>query len=292
MILPNFFILGAPRAATTFLYRALLQHPHIFLSRIKEPSFFSEDARQPSWYTPRASQKRITTWEEYLALFAGAAGFPARGEASTVYLADPHAAKRIKTRLAEPARFIAVLRNPVERAYSHYVYHRMLNVEPEPEFEGALRDECRRQQHHWNMQWRYRETGLYAHHLQHYWDVFDSHQFLVLLHEDFQHPEQVFARVLTFLGVEEHVLPTDDKVNQSGTSRGSLASWLLQSKNPVKLIARRIMPAPVRRHMRQRLTQAPPPMPPAVRQQLVSYYRPDIEQLERLIGRDLEAWKH
>ncbi len=292
MIPPNFFILGAPRAATTFLYRALSEHPHIFMSTVKETGFFSEDGRQSPWFTPVASTgKKIRTWAEYLALFASAGSYPVRGEASTGYLADPHAAEQIQRRLDKSPRFIAILRNPVERAYSHFIYHRMINVEPAKSFEEALKDEPRRQAKNWNIQWRYRETGLYGEHLERYMKLFGPERFLVLLHEDFADPQKVFERTFQFLQVERASIHMDNKVNQSGVSRGTMASWLLQKDNPLKLLARRILPPSARRRLRNRLTDKPPALSPATQEELLAFYRQDMVKTERLIGQSLDPWR-
>lgn len=292
MTRPNFFILGAPRAATTFLYRALSEHPQIFMSAVKETGFFSEDARPSRWFTPVApTGKKIQTWAEYLGLFSTAGSYPIRGEASTGYLADPHAAEQIQHRLDDPPRFIAILRNPVERAYSHFIYHRMINVEPAKTFEEALKDEPQRQAQNWNIQWRYRETGLYGEHLERYMELFGPKQFLVLLHEDFADPQKVFERTFQFLNVKSVPIHMDNKVNQSGVSRGAIASWLLQKDNPLKLLARRILPPSTRRHLRNRLTDQPPALSLATQEELLAFYRQDMEKTERLIGQSLDPWR-
>lgn len=291
MIPPNFFIIGAPRAATTFLYRAVMEHPRIFMSSVKETGFFSFDKRNPELYVPVPRTNDVRSWPEYLGLFASGSTYAIRGEASTGYLADAHAAQQIKSRLGLVPRFIAVLRNPIERAYSHFVYHRMLNVEPATTFEEALADEPRRREQNWNRQWRYQETGLYGQHLENYFNLFKPEQFLILLHEDFLNPQKTFERVFQFLEVGPWSVELEDQVNQSGVSRGSLASWLLQSKNPVKLIARRILPATARRRLRSHLTDKPPEISPNTRNALLAYYREDIEKTQQLIGRNLEHWR-
>lgn len=290
MTAPNFFILGAPRSATTFLYRAVAQHPQVFMSAVKEPGFFSGDQRDPAWVTP-VDPPQKSTWEEYLKLFEDGDGFPVRGEASTVYLADQHTAERMRGRLTDPPYLVAVLRNPADRAYSHYVYHRMQNVEPASTFEEALADEPRRRASNWNMQWRYQETGLYSRHLDTYIRIFGRDRLLVLLHEDFSDEPRVLDRLFRFLHVDPDVpIDLEGKVNESGVSKNSLASWILKHKNPVKLAARRLLPNTVRKRLRHQLTDRPPELRLATRSQLVAYYCDDIEKTAELIGRDLKSW--
>lgn len=288
---PNFLILGAPRSATTFLYRAVSQHPEIYMSPVKEPAFFSHDQRNPAWVTPVAAPKGIVTWPEYLKLFAAGSRYRIRGEASTGYLADAYAAERIKHWLGDTLSMVVVLRHPADRAYSHYVYHRMGMVEPAPTFEEALADEDNRRARNWNMQWRYRETGLYGQHLARYRELFGSDRLLIFLHEDFADAPRVFRQLFEFLGVDTDVaINLDGKVNESGVSKNSFASWILQNRNPVKHLARKILPPAARAQLRHQLTDHPPAMTARTRQDLVAFYREDILKTATLIGRDLSAW--
>src|SRR2546430_3395564 len=114
---PNFFLVGAAKSGTTSLYAALGAHPQIFLSRLREPHFFStfEVARQT------ARLHGIVRDEgRYLELFRDAASEPVVGEGSTSYLWDAAAPERI-AHSAPGAKIVAILRDPVVRAYSHYL---------------------------------------------------------------------------------------------------------------------------------------------------------------------------
>ncbi|MGQ9662575.1 MAG: sulfotransferase domain-containing protein [Kiritimatiellia bacterium] len=129
MTLPNFLIVGAPKAGTTSLFDYLGQHPEVYTPPVKEPCFFSSGL--PAFTHDLA---------EYEALFAGQTTQTAIGEASTTYLYDPDAARRIHDLLPE-ARIIIMLRNPAERAYSEWAYN-ALQLACEPlSFEAALEAE-------------------------------------------------------------------------------------------------------------------------------------------------------
>ena len=261
------------------------------MSAFKEPGFFSHDQRTPDWVSPMGASNHIRSWDEYLHLFDGSESSPIRGEASTTYLADGHAAQRIKERLTEPPRMIAILRNPVDRAYSHYVYHRMLHTEPAGRFEEALADEANRAEKNWNILWRYREAGLYGSQIARYYELFGKDRLLILLTEDFRDQARVLERVFDFLGLDKTVpIKLEGKVNQSGVSKGSMASWILKSRNPLKLIARRLLPARMRSRLRNQLTDKPPDMRVDTRRELESFYRDDILRTQELIGRDLTEW--
>ena len=114
---PNFFIVGAPKAGTTSLYKYLESHPDIFMSALKETNYFSftEIEEQKLYYR----EKGVSDWNSYLSLFENASGKKAIGEASVSYLFYPKTARAIKEKFSD-ARIIIMLRNPAERALSHY----------------------------------------------------------------------------------------------------------------------------------------------------------------------------
>ena len=103
MPLPNFFVIGAPKAGTTALYRALTEHPEIYVPKLKEPHFFSYDPTAPDWKTVRSTRRerhmRVTAPLDYFRLFSEATGYKAVGEASTSYLRSKLAPQRIREQL-------------------------------------------------------------------------------------------------------------------------------------------------------------------------------------------------
>jgi hypothetical protein len=115
---PNFFIVGAPKAGTTSLHAQLQSVPGIFMSRIKEPNYFSRTL------IPDDHQVRpIRDSQKYLQLFDGVTSEAVVGEASPTYLADPDAPRLIHD-VSPEARILISLRDPVERAFSHYLMMR------------------------------------------------------------------------------------------------------------------------------------------------------------------------
>ena len=111
MTLPNFLIIGAPKAGTTSLYSYFREHPAIFMPELKEPRFFGYEGQGDRIRFP------VRTLEEYTALFDGVTTETAIGEATPHYLVYPVAAQRIRD-LIPGVRLIASLRDPVDRAYS------------------------------------------------------------------------------------------------------------------------------------------------------------------------------
>ena len=129
MTLPNFLIIGAMKSGTTSLYHYLKQHPQIYMSSIKEPNFFALEGSNLDFNGAEGKEQiqrlikreSIINIEEYRALFRRAAHETAIGEASPMYLYSPEAPYRIRYYVPE-AKLITILRNPVERAYSAFLY--------------------------------------------------------------------------------------------------------------------------------------------------------------------------
>ena len=211
--LPDFLILGAQKAGTTALYSYLRRHPAIVGPWWKEVSFFDRHfARGESWYRgqfPTRAQRRLVTRRTGAEVLAG--------EASPGYLFHPFAADRVAA-LLPTARLIALLRNPVDRALSHYNHEVAFSREP-LSFEEAIAAEPERMRgelermrdpsyfsHAW-WNFTYVGRGRYAEQLERWLAVFPRERILVLAsNELLERPAKTYARVLEFLGVPPHRL--------------------------------------------------------------------------------------
>ena len=152
---PSFLIVGAQKSGTTSLYHYLSQHPQVFMSSVKEPNFFAFEGQQVDYRGPAGQPASInlysvTDWDDYQRLFADAGAAVALGEASTLYMAVPGTAERIRQRIPD-VRIIAILRDPVDRAFSSYLHCRRTGREPYAEFETALQHERERIADNWGI---------------------------------------------------------------------------------------------------------------------------------------------
>lgn len=319
---PTFLIAGAPRCGTTSLHRYLDQHPDIHMSPVKEPHFFDAawDEAETETETGTAgtggeaagtADAPDRVWQEYLDLFAGAGDAAAVGEATPDYLWHPKAADRIRRTLPE-VRIVVLLRDPVERAHSHY----LLRVRDRGEtraFPDFVRDEIE----DWK-RWRDGEAGtadagsdrggwghsegghgevvrmgLYGDHLARFLDAFGAdrvrvHTFDALANE----PRAVLEDLAGFLGVDPAPMAdvdTSTAHHAFGVPRGPVSRWLRRSPT-VRAVARRLLPRRVRRALGQRVllkeADRPPLAPEAVRL-LVPVYAPQVDRVEELLGRSL-----
>jgi hypothetical protein len=202
--LPDFLVIGAQKAGTTALYAYLRWHPAVTGPSWKEVSFFDRHWwRGERWYRgqfPLRSAGRLV------------------GEASPSYLFHPLAPERVRSLLPD-ARLIALLRDPVERAYSQYQHEVALGREP-LSFEDALEAEEERTRGEverlvadpraFSRDWwdhTYAARGLYAEQLERWLAVFPRNQLLVVATDELgEKPAETYAAVLSFLGVEPHTL--------------------------------------------------------------------------------------
>jgi len=206
--LPDYLIIGAQKAGTTSLQKALANHPDICASLVKEVHYFDVHYdRGEAWY--RAHFAR-----ESDAARARLQGRPfATGEATPFYLAHPQAAQRAARTIPE-ARLIVLLRDPIERAYSQYA-HEVRQGREHASVRDALSRELRRGSvgpsappvgmSAWDLRYRsYLYRGLYARQLATWMSWFPPDQFLILRSESyFAQPLQTLDQVCTFLGVRK-----------------------------------------------------------------------------------------
>lgn len=200
---PNFFILGAGKCGTTSLYFYLKQHPEIYLSPIKEPTFFCEEFQV------------VKNPIKYFNLFELAKNEKIIGEASHAYLSSPASANVLKALFPE-AKFVVILRNPADRAYSLYHHMRGHGYEAITTFEKALKAEDARflspnfnrtcPQYFYNF--LYFRSGLYGEQLERYYRLFDEDKIHVLtLNELETDPHGSVRGIFNFLGVNPDFTP-------------------------------------------------------------------------------------
>lgn len=273
MTLPNFLVIGAPKAGTTSLYVHLRAHPEIFMPELKEPRFFGYEGRGGREKFP------IQTLEEYAALFAGVAGETAIGEATPHYLIYPNAAERIRALLPQ-AKLIASLRDPVERSYSVYQMNRRnRGLNADVPFLAAIETDH-----------NLRET--YHAMLERYFQRFPPGQLRMILLEDLERsPATTMRGLYAFLGVDPGFAPDLSKIaNPGGEPRNRLLHRLLS--DPRLRGLSRGFPEPVVERLRATRSRnlQKQPLRPEDRRKAIGFFREDILRTQDLIGRDLSAW--
>ena len=296
MVMPNFLIIGAAKSGTTSLYHYLKQSPQIYMSPIKEPYFFAVEGEALRFRGPEDGLRRnaITTIDSYRVLFNEVSNELAIGEASTLYLYEPKAPRRIHHYVPR-VKLIAILRNPVDRAYSNFLYMSRRQLEPLPDFVQALREEEARIRNDWSPSWHYMRRGFYCAQLKRYFSLFEPSQIRVWLYEDLcDDSMDLVQSTCRFLGVDDSFVPDVSTVhNVSGLPKSALIHRLIRKSKPIKPLVKPLLPAIVRELISKKLRGlyvVKPPLPQQVRRQLMKAYREDILALQDLIQRDLSGW--
>ena len=300
MAYPDFFVIGAPKAGSTALHAALDRHPQLFLSAVKEPKFFlteGDPARPTGPGDAHSVQEWICRPADYQALFADAPAGQLRGESTPFYLWSTAAHRRIKATVPD-AKMIAVVRDPVDRAYSNWTHLWCDGYEPEPDFLTACRLQDARAAAGWAPFWRYLEVGRYGEQLAALYSVFPREQVHVLRYRDLvDRPAQTLDAVCAFLGVEP------GRIDAVGSA--NVSTWVPDT--PVNTVLRRAIRggahlgqfAPpqfwrtVEKPLRKALHRGHrnrPELPEAVRTQLTPYFTDDVALLGDLTGDSFADW--
>ncbi|MGH8773917.1 MAG: sulfotransferase family protein [Jiangellaceae bacterium] len=263
--LPNFVVIGAMRSGSTSLYKYLQDHPQIFMPR-KEIHFFDRKwDRGLDWYRSR---------------FEGYAGEPAVGEATPTYLAEPVALDRME-RVIPEARLVAILRNPVDRAYSHYWMERIRERERRS-FEEAIAEETEGQD-----ETDYLARGRYQPQLEEVCERFPRSRVLVALLDDLRdEPAATYAQVCRFLGVDDDFVPRrlGDRVNRFVAFRSMRLRRVRRSLPKLLRIGRIVGKL-------NAVEGGYPPMADDTRARLTLWFDDDNAALAKWLDRDLSAWR-
>jgi hypothetical protein len=299
--LPDFFVIGAPKAGTTAVHAALANHPQLHLSKVKEPKFYLDDgARPPRHSGPGdAHSDREWVWRrpDYEALFAGAPPGCLRGESTPFYLSDYEAQRRIHDEIPE-AKLIAILRDPVDRAYSNWTHLWSDGLEPVSDFERACDLEAERAAAGWAPFWRYTGLGMYGRHLQHLFTHFPPEQVFVLRYRDLvDEPNTTLNRICDFLGVASDVVTDVPSRNVSTYVAPSRYARVLQEVVRGGAAIGRFFPPKLWRQASvpllwalQRQGANRPELLVDQRRRMVARFADDIRLLEQITGVSYSDW--
>jgi len=278
--MPDFLVIGMAKSGTTSLYGLITAHPDVLPARVKETYYFSDPAawqgRNMLWYRghfPTVLHMRYLSWRHGRKILSG--------EASSSYLFWPEVPGRVRAALPD-VRLIAILRNPVDRAYSEYG-RRVRERRESRTFEDAIAAEDGMMSHgqekdapkparHDPRIYPYLGRSHYAEQLGRWFDHFDRDRLLILTLEELEADRQgVLDRVFGFLGLEQ--LDTGLLGNVSD-------SWVRQFE-----------PDPSRPVDPGLLNVASyPAMNPETRRMLLDHFRPHNERLSALLGGGRLDW--
>jgi hypothetical protein len=301
--LPDFLLVGAPKAGTTALHAALARHPELFLSPVKEPKYYlCGDSPPPAYRGPGdAHSNREWIWQRqrYLDLFEQAGDDQQAGESTPFYLYHRDARRRIAADLPR-ARLVAVLRDPVDRAYSNWMHLWADGLEPCSDVVEACAREQGRVDAGWAPFWHYRGLGMYGRQLADLFEHFPREQVLVLRYRSLvDDPHTALNRVCRFLGVSEDVVTDIPTGNSKPFVNASLRTKVLGPVVRAGAAAGQFLPPqawrnlsrPLVGQLHQRGSTARPRLTSEQGEALRTPFLEDIALLEQLTGESYDDWR-
>lgn len=295
MPFPNLFIVGAPKCGTTSMHTYLGQHPDIFMCEPKEPYYFLTDMPHKDRFNAKA----------YFALFKQAKNVKYAGESSVVYLYSRTAASKIHS-FCSTARIIIMLRNPIDLLYS--LHHQLLHIGNEDifDFAEALAVEPDRaagkripSSASFPHGLLYRKIVDFPPQITRYFNAFGRDAVKIIIFDDFfQDAAREYQQTLQWLGLRDDV-QVDLNIRNIAQPLPNLVIQRFLRRNAVlrlfraamhRLVPNSIIAAVQRAIGAATQKQRPKTMNSELRARLQEELRPQVEQLSKLIGRDLTHW--
>lgn len=309
---PNFLIVGAVKAGTTSLHEYLQMHPQVYMSPVKETNYFSDadmlfdhfnvDYRQDinvalDKYLAGPMDTKIhiahvRTAEQYALLYKNVHNELAIGEVSNSYLYCPGTAARIRAELPD-AKIVMILRNPIERLYSQFLMNVKLGKIAERDLLKEIAADQAKAIKGWGVSHLYLEVGAYYAQVKRYFDLFPKEQIKVMFYDDYKRdPKKAMRDLFTFLGVDPAFEPDmSQRYNEAGMPRfGKLNYWLTQIG--VYGLVKRLFSAGLKEKLKSLIYTRKniPTIQPEEKAWLVEYYKVDVQNLSKLINKDLNHW--
>jgi len=274
IVLPTFLYIGAEKAGSTWIHKALREHPQVFVPVAKDLGFFDQQYR------------RGIEW--YASFFAPAGGrAKARGEISHNYFLSEETAQRIHKHLPE-VKLISCLRNPVDRTISAFMYYRKMEITSKTTFEEfAFRTDILK-------------CSDYYNNLVSYFRLFPKNNISVLLFDDLKADPSKFAKTIyDFIGVDSEFVASviDERLLPAAEPRWDFSAHLVykaaqfvRRKGLLNFLGR-AKRNPFLNYVLYREVQERKQVPSHLRSKLRGYFEQDYGKLSELIERPLpEAW--
>ncbi len=295
---PQFIVAGTARAGTTSLNSYLQQHPELFLPVVKEPCFFSFAGEKIDYKNGKFAFA-ITSIDDYNKLYKKALAYQVTGDISTPYLYKYEKTIQNLKKFHDDysaVKIIIILRNPVDRAYSQYLW-RVRDGREELSFEDAISSEENRMKENYSFDYFYVDRGMYHDQVKAYIDNFKFVK--IILFEDLKdHTKETLSSICDFLKVDNDFLFVKRTAqNSSFLPKSTMLNKLLTMESKTKFKFLSYIPENIKSTIKEQFmrlnssSKKNPDILAATRIKLVSFYSNDINKLEKLIGRDLSNWK-
>jgi hypothetical protein len=308
--LPNFFIVGAAKSGTTSLYEYMKMHPEVYMAPIKETHHFSTDIDNTKFRAnyARSLNKDLSKFlegdmsdgifhafvkdgDQYQKLFKKVRDEKAIGEVTNSYLYSEKAAGNILEKFPQ-AKIIMMLRNPIDRAFSHYLMDLRIGYET-ADFMTAVKKDMARNPKGWGISNLYVEIGMYYEQVKRYKEIFPERQLRIYLFDDFiKNPGAVVKDMFSFLDVStEAPIDFSQKFNPSFIPKNKIIGKLNTQKR-VKDWLKGVLPKSVKSKFKKTFytDKDLPKIKPEERKFLAEIFKDDVSRLGHLLNKDLSGW--
>lgn len=292
---PDFLIIGAAKSGTTSLFRYLRQQDDVLLPEMKEPEYFAYGTREvPS---PDFNDT-VEDFGRYVYLFGKAGEGKITVEASN-YMCFPHVSEEIKSKFLE-VKLIAIIRNPVDRAHSHYHHDRRALLEPIGAFREAVEAELRALDENWEVGKHprpYLRFSLYGKQLQRYYNQFSPSQVKIISFDRFvKNTNQFLGEFAYFLGAESHYEKAIRKRGNPGFTPRSYEMYkVFQPETAFSKAIGRCLGASAHSFLRAVVAKLNRTEVPRVdsnlRSRLQNVFSEDVRCLQSLTGKQFDWWE-
>lgn len=278
--MPNLFIVGAQKSGTTSLHNYLSEHPEIYMSKVKEPSYFSK-------FPGSIQIGEDITEEEYYRLFKDVKNEKIIGEGSVSYLYDPSSAKAIYD-VNPNAKIIILLRDPVDRTFSHFLkpdnkmtFEQKINKdfknidEENPNYENIV---------NW---------GLYPKQVKRYLDIFHDQVKIIIFEEFFSDPTTKIKEILEFLGLEPKVHDFSLEIHKKSYKPRNQFFQKIISNKLMKKAGNKVLPINIRQSTYAFLRGDDSQKNEISKKDekiLIEFYKDSVSSMEKILKRKL-PWK-
>jgi len=287
-MLPNFIIVGAPKAGTTSLYHYLSEHPEVFMSEPKEVNYFSkEEIEQQGLYY---QDFKATDLKSYEALFSTVSNEIAIGEGSVSYLFYPKTPTKIKE-VVPNVKIIILLRDPVARAYSHYLMDFRMGL-VNLSFEDVVYKTGSHNKIDLYYQ-QYVELGLYYDQVRRYIDTFGADSVKIYLQDDLKKdPHHIIVDLYNFIGVKSSFTADTNQQHNTFSMPKNRLIHKLYSSYIFRTLTKNILNEKLKEKVKDIFFERKkkPTLHNETKQYLQKIYTEDIKRLESLINQDLSLW--